>query len=111
MPSTPKPTLVHQIIDPVGHSFPIRQGEEVIHIHAGIFPFCLPFSTIVLEVPKQFLLFTVNGNLRIPFLLELIALLIDMLKLSIAVWVLFSFDRLLVRSQGKMTRVQQFCQG
>ena len=55
-----KADFMHQIVDARGHRFPIRQGEEVIDIHAGIFPFCLPFTPIVLEIAKQFFLFTID---------------------------------------------------
>jgi hypothetical protein len=95
MPSTPKSALVHHIVDPVGHRFPIGKPDKVRHIHTGFFPFCLPFPSIVLEMAKQFFLLAIDRDDRIALRFELLALPIDVLKLSIAIGMSFPFDRFL----------------
>src|SRR5437868_1053724 len=101
-----KTSLVHQIVNPVGHGFPISERDKVIDIHTGILSFCLPFPPIIFEVAKQFFLFTIHRDLRVPLLFELLDLLVDMLKLGIAVGVLLTFDRLLVGPKRKMTLLE-----
>lgn len=91
--------LMNQIIDPVGDRFAIGKRWEVIAIHARGFPACLPFLTVILKIPKKFLLFAINGNRWVSLFLELFTLFIDILELGITIRILkIPFNRLLVGS-------------
>ncbi len=50
-PDVDEAALVHQIIDAIRNSFPIRNGQVIIDIHGRVLPFGLPFSPAILEIP------------------------------------------------------------
>lgn len=106
-----KTGLLNEIVNPIRDGFAGSLGGKIIDIHTGIFAFCLPFPPIILEIPKQFSLFAINRDRRIPLVFELLGHLIDMLKLIVAVGMLLSFDGSLVGLERKMMFVQSFCQG
>jgi hypothetical protein len=67
----------------------------------------VPFTPAVLEIPEDFLLFGIDRNRRVVPILETSHLVVDVLKLSVAVRVLRSFTRFAVTLQAVIGRVQQ----
>src|SRR6266702_121256 len=80
-----KSVIMGQIVDPIGDGFTVSQGKKVIEIHFPLFSPCLPFCAIVLEIPDEFLFLTIYRNYGIALLLKVLALLFDVVKLSISI--------------------------
>src|SRR6266702_15385 len=50
MPSTPKPTVVNEVVDPIGDRTAISQRKKVIPIDMGVLSHCVP---LFLKLPMS----------------------------------------------------------
>ncbi len=57
-----------------------------MHQRLFSFPFRLPFLTVILEITNQLLLLGIYGNDRLPCFQKSICRRINVLKLSVAIW-------------------------
>ena len=55
--------VVDQIIDAIGHGFAISKRKKIIHLHARLLSFGLPFTPLVLKVAEQFLFLAIDRDL------------------------------------------------
>src|SRR6266700_2617505 len=95
---------VLQLLVPQSVSHPIgptsiSEGKKVIDIDFPRFSPGLPFYAIVLEIPYQFLCLTDHRNDGVALLLKLLALLFDVVKLSISIGMRDTLDLLFIGTQ------------
>jgi hypothetical protein len=106
-----KSLVMDQIVDPIGDGFAISEGKKVIDIDFPLFALGSPFCPIVLEIPNQFLFLTVHRNDGVALLLKLLALLFDVVKLSISIGMRGALDVLFIGTQRETHIVKQIGQG
>src|SRR5262245_65491344 len=80
-------TIGRKVIDPVGNGLAQVCVNEVLLAHLFWLPLGLVFAPAIGEVPDQFLLLRIDGDDRLPPTLKRLDLLIDVLKLRIAIGV------------------------
>src|SRR6266699_5699090 len=95
MPSTPKPTVVNEVIDPIGDRTAISQRKKVIPIDMGVLSFCLPFRPIILKIANELLFLTIDGDDRIALLLKGATGAVDVFKLGVWIGMRGSLDAFL----------------
>ena len=100
-PDIDEATVVGQVIDAIRNSFPISNGEVIIHIHGRHLPLGLPFLPVVLEISNQFLLLTIDGNHWLTFGFEGLTATVDVLKLGVPVGMRSPLNRLLIGLEAK----------
>ncbi len=84
LPPVDDAPVLQDVVDPVGDRFPIRQTQKVVDVDRDRLPRGLPLPPVVLEVPEQFLLLAVDRNDRLPLLLALRAVLLNVGELGCA---------------------------
>lgn len=77
--------LVDQVSDAIRHRFAVGQRQKVVHMHAGLFSFRLPFVSIVFQGANPFFFLAIHRNDRIALLLKLLTLTVDVFKLGISI--------------------------
>src|SRR5947207_6719139 len=81
----------------IGYSLTELFVLEIMRAHRFRFSYRLPFLSAIFEIANQFFLLRIHGDDRLPALLEILTLAIEILKLRIAVRMRCSFPGFLQR--------------
>ena len=99
--------VVDHIVDAIRNRFAQLPVFEVMDANLfGVSPRS-PFAPTVGKIPDQFLLFRVHRDNRLALSLKELNLLVNLLKLSVAIGMLFSFARFTIGLQAISRFVQQ----
>jgi hypothetical protein len=83
--------VVVQVVDSLGDGMAQLRILKIMYAHPGRLALGMPFPTARFEIPTQFALFRVDREHRLPAFLDSLHLLVDRLKLSIALRMLSPF--------------------
>ncbi len=104
------PTAVGcQVIDPVRNGAPQLRLRKVMDFHPFRLSLRPPFTPAILEFAYQLFLLCVDGDHRVGCRKILLSLAIDVLKLSVAIRMTCSFQRLAVALKAISQNVEEVC--
>ena len=89
-----------EVIDTLRNTFTKRFVRKILAAHLLRFALGMPFPTGILEIANHFLLFGVNRDYRLTAFLKRPHLLIDVVKLCIAIRMRTAFTRFPIALQA-----------
>src|SRR5687767_12912561 len=105
------PFVALKVVHAIGDRFPLLGNQEVVYADWFGIAGGPPLPSRVLEVPNQLLLFRIYRDRRLTALMKTTYLVVDVMKLRIAVLMLRAFARFLIRLQAIAELVKQVGHG